>query len=84
VESFQFSLMKTSSRLAFHYPAQVKPPFDPHPLLDELPPLLKPPKEANTDTFFFVFSLLQDGQACCCSASEKGTTFSNSRLQSLH
>jgi hypothetical protein len=55
-----------------YYPTQVKRPLEPQLLLvDELPPLSKPPSKAKTKIFFLVFWLWQAGQGGLWSASEK-------------
>jgi hypothetical protein len=67
------------------YPAQLKPPLEPQPLLVEaLVPPNELPSEAKDEIFFLVSWLWQEGQAGFMLASEKRITFSNSLPHSLH
>jgi hypothetical protein len=59
-------------------PAQLNPPCEPHPLLEELPELEPPPKDKVRDNFLLVSELVHFGQAGLMFASAKDTRFSNS------
>jgi hypothetical protein len=74
----------SGARPEIGYPAQLKPPCEPHLLLDELvAPDVAIPKDAMVEIFLWVSLLSQVGQAGVRSASEKRTIFSNASPQSL-